>query len=176
MAPIIPQNYQSRRFDLPDVHGAGRWLVPRLAEAWPHWQQAAIHGWLRSIIGSNEYNFVRTDHAVALASIVHEKISPAPIVKEIFVVHEDLPQPRTPNPTAEEVENIKSTHEQYLMEATSLYDDLFRWTFNVGASEFQSAAPRVFADVPHDVLSEKMRISFGKCYERSYFIAYTKPK
>lgn len=117
----IPEHFNSRRFYLPDISDKGLWLVERLRARYPHLQDNNIVGWLRGAIDSNEYLFIRTEHAFAMAQMMRETLSPHPIVFERFMLHEE-------GTTKEETA-------LYLAEAKYLYGEMMKWAANVGARE-----------------------------------------
>ena len=118
---MVPRvSFTARRFQLPDFNDMGRiWLLDRLAGRWKHWQPPHLLGWLRGVVGQDEYFFIRTDHAAGLAQVIMDRLYPAPVVKEIFVVCHDRKIP------------------EHVAEAISIYQDICRWAKTLGACEVQ---------------------------------------
>jgi hypothetical protein len=119
----------SRRFQLPDLDTHGRWIIARLLKVYPHRTERDLIGFLRGIIGSNDYLFLYRDCGVALATVA--KTNPLVLkshVEEIFV----WVAPGH-NPT----------------EAAPFYEDFAQWTrhqsLDVLIVEEQT-------DVPHEVI------------------------
>jgi hypothetical protein len=125
----------SRRFVLPDWTDTRNWLLPRLKVKWPHLQDNQVDGWIRSIIDSPEFMFIRTGNAVACAQMVRDTLSPVPEAVEKFVLAKDR----------EEAEHIR--------ECLYLYGDLIRWAQNIGARDM---TVEQFTDVPHPVIAQRL--------------------
>lgn len=111
---IDPSIHTVSAFCLPDLHERGQWLVNCLRERLHPQQDAQIFNWLRSIIDTNDYHFVRTPHAVALAELKRERMMVFPIVVDHFVLIEEGAD---------------------VSEGQALYDDMKRWAFALGAAE-----------------------------------------
>lgn len=107
-----------RRFLLPDLSAKGIWLVKRLQERWPSVQDGDLINMLRGIIlgSSSAQWFVRTDHAVALAHILHEPPHPLPAVAESFVLLDG---------------------EQFVEEGVELYREMKGWAKSLNAHELR---------------------------------------
>jgi len=74
------------RFALPDLEDMGAWLVERLKGRWGAVSDKNIAAFLRGVMESNEFLFVRTRNAVALAQAAHKPLEAVPFVEEIFVL------------------------------------------------------------------------------------------
>lgn len=139
-------SFPSRRFNLPDLNDMGTWLIERLRERYSHLDDRGIFGWLRGLSASSQDLFLRTDHAVIMAQIVHEGISPIPTVYERFALCEP-------------------EHEQELL---SLYDDLYRWAKNLGSKEIVVAEfsdlkkPQIMSRLGNAVVKERLIIKVAK--------------
>ena len=76
----------ARRFQLPDLDTHGRWIIARLLEVYPHRTERDLIGFLRGIIGSNDYLVLYQDYGVALATVAKTNpLAPKSHVEEIFV-------------------------------------------------------------------------------------------
>lgn len=128
-------NVTIRRFVLPDLNDKGPWLLGRLQLKYPALQDKQFAGWLRGKVDSSEVLFIRTEHAVALAEIVHESLSSQPTVIERFVLVED------------------KTNDDQLAEAVALYKDIQRWALGLGAAEIRVD---VFSDVPKALIKDTL--------------------
>lgn len=159
--PEIP-TLVARRFGLPDLQDCTPWLVPRLSRSWPHLQDRTIFGWFHGIIGSSEFFFVRTDHAVTLAQQVHEKLSPLPVVREHFTL---------------------AMKPEFVDEAAFLYTETKQWAFRLGASEVllqdyydekehPDLAVKRLTDVPRDLV----KAAFGRVFIREVLFARIGPQ
>jgi hypothetical protein len=114
--PLASQTYMERSFQLPDLNEKGDWLVARLKERFQS-SDGELVNWLRSVIvqGSNEFLFVRTDHAFALAQSVREPMMSGCVVSEQFVLSE----------------------KGFEDEGAYLYSVLYQWAKNLGACEMR---------------------------------------
>lgn len=79
IAPVIV-----RRVQRPDLDNLGAWLIKRLQERHTEATPAQIMGWLRGCLASNEFLFLRTARACALAQFVRQPLEPQPEAWEIF--------------------------------------------------------------------------------------------
>lgn len=120
-----------RRFCQPDLSEMGVWLISRLKQKFEGMSDQAALGWLRGIMVSSEYNFVRNEGAVLLAQVLRAGIDPQPQVREIFCLCQD----------------------GFLKDGQDLYRHLARWAKNVGAEEI---AVLNFSDVPKPMIEEAM--------------------
>lgn len=158
--PLPMVESSMRRFLLPDLNDKGIWLIGRLQVRYPHLQDRQLIGWFRGLIDSNESLFIRTDHAVALAQIVHESLSPQPDVVERFVLCEESKSPDKDDRERETGRNIA--------EAMSLYNDIMRWSETLGA---RRVSVNRFTDVPRDMLKEHLGRMF---MEEHWYIKVSK--
>lgn len=140
-------SFPTRRFNLPDMNDMGVWITGRLRERYAHLNDKNIFGWLRGLSASSEDLFIRTDHAVLMAQIVHETISPAPIVYERFVL---------------------VNGPEHDAEALSLYDDLYRWAQSLGAKEIvvgefsDVKRPQIMSRLGQGMVKERLVIRVTK--------------
>lgn len=133
----LPQ-YTERRFQLPDLNQKGIWLVNALKERYNS-NEGELVNWLRSTVVTpgNEFLFIRTDHAVALAQCLREPLSSRPVVKEQFVLVDD---------------------EKFMEEGGYLYACIKRWAENLHAYQCQV---EVYTNVPRAMIKERL----GDLYE-----------
>lgn len=128
-----PRTITSRNFVLPDWTDTRNWLLPRLQVKWPHLQAVQVDGWVRSIIDSREFMFIRTQSAVACAQVTRDTLSPVPEALEKFVIAKDR------------------ENKDHIAECLHLYGDLVRWAQNIGARDM---IVEQFTDVPHKELAD----------------------
>lgn len=129
-------SYPARRFGIVDLGEKAVWLGDRLRLRYPHLgDNRMIVGWLRGMIDSNECLFIRNPHAVCLAQVVKETLSPQPTVVERFVLAED------------------PANELHVDHAASLYDDMLLWAESVKAKEM---VVEKFTDVPRPIIKERI--------------------
>lgn len=83
--PVKAEPEQARRFFLPDIDRHAGWLLPRLHLSYPHLSMQQMHGWLRSVLGSNEFMVLYLTHGVALFQSWHPTLSATPVIKQHFV-------------------------------------------------------------------------------------------
>lgn len=102
----------ARRFQLPDLDTHGRWIIARLFKVYPHRTERDLIGFLRGIIGANDYLFLYRDCGVALATVAKTNpLAPKSHVEEIFVWAAPDHDPA---------------------EVAVFYEDFARWTRNQG--------------------------------------------
>lgn len=138
--PAAAEPIAARRFGLADLSEMGAWLLWRLKDRYPHLDERNLAGWLRGMIDSNEYLFVRTRNAVALAQIQHRALDPLPIVDELFVL-------------AKGRDSDGVVEKGALAEAAELYGEFLRWARSLGATEI---AIERYTDVPRDQIKERL--------------------
>ncbi len=85
-ASTVDAPSEFHRFGLPDLEDMGAWLVERLKGRWGAVSDKNIAAFLRGVMESNEFLFVRTKNAVALAQAAHKPLEAVPFVEEIFVL------------------------------------------------------------------------------------------
>jgi len=136
--PPLPKVYTERRFHLPDLNEKGQWLIGRLQERYPS-SEGELVNWLRGLIvvGSNDYLFVRTDHAFMLAQVTKEPLVKLPIVVEQFVLCEN-------------------DHED---EGAYLYTVMAQWARGMGACELR-------IETQTDVHRDAIKGRIGKLWQR----------
>ena len=79
----------TRRFSMADLEPFGVWLHGRLKDRWVTLTERMFPTFVKDWMGSNEYLFLCTKHAVGLAQVYHEPMDPQPYVREIFVFVKD---------------------------------------------------------------------------------------
>lgn len=104
---------ETHRFFLPDFSELGVWLIGRLKQKHPTMTDAGLMSWLRSLIQSQDYLFIRRGSAVLLAQQIREGVDAGIIVKVLFSF-------------------CQSGNEQ---DGAYLFDDLHRWATGLGARE-----------------------------------------
>src|SRR5712672_4228096 len=82
--PYVPVTIA--RFALPDLDVWGVHLMERLLSRFPHLNDRMFIGWLKGCMDSNEFLFIRSANAVALAMIVRSPLQPTADVQEVFVL------------------------------------------------------------------------------------------
>lgn len=156
--PKPMQTYAHRRFVLPDLNDKGEWIVKRLRnpeedmpKRYAHSQDREIFNFLRSVIDSPEFLFVRTDHAFILAQLMREPLMHNPVAKEWFVLclkMDDINKPE------EEKAQINPQDE-----AAYLYSVMFEWAKHSSAEELRIEN---YTDVPRDMVKARL----GKLFAR----------
>lgn len=130
--PAVKPQPEIRRFQLPDLFKHGPWIVKRLLQTYPHKTQQQLEGWLRGIIGHNEFLFLYMDHAVALGTFMREDpLSEHPHFQEIFVLAE----------------------EGFREEAAAFYTEFVRWSKGLG---IEVMCVEVMSDVPHETIKARV--------------------
>lgn len=138
---IAPQPYQPvsiARFALPDLDVWGVYLMERLLSRFPHLNDRMFIGWLKGCMESNEFLFIRSVNAVALAMIVRSPLQPTADVQEVFVL--------TRGSGCED-------------EALAMYDEFRRWAERMGARDL---LVDIFTDVGKDAIQRRL----GRLYNR----------
>lgn len=156
-----------RRFNLPDLADKGIWLFGRLRERYPHLQDIQHASWLRGLIDSSEVFFQRTDHAVALAQIVKQSLSPKPTVVERFVLLERLPV-LSEKATDSEKAAYKTATQERQEEAVVLYERMAMWAHQIGADDMEVLC---HSDLTRDALQGVL----GKISRREVLTVHTGP-
>jgi hypothetical protein len=82
---VEPEPEQARRFFMPDLDRHAGWLLERMVQAYPHLNTQQAHGWLRSVLGSNEFMIVYLSCGVGLFQSWHPTLAPQPVIKQHFV-------------------------------------------------------------------------------------------
>jgi hypothetical protein len=130
------RTFEHHRFFLPDFQAKGGWLLRRLAEKYKNSSEHELASWIRSVTTSDQFLFVHTENAVALAQITREALSAKPRVKELFVLCANEENP-----------------EDY-EEGAYLYTVMRDWAFSIGAYEL---IVETFSDVPRDMVKQAVR-------------------
>ena len=131
-----------RRFDTADLSKHGKWIMPRMQQAFPHMNERAVATFLQNINYNNDYLFLYQEDSVALAQTMSaHSLSAAPIVYERFV-------------WVEQKEN-----KDQIRRAANFYVEFLRW------AKSQSADVIIVeenTDVPHDMIKEKLGRVFSR--------------
>lgn len=136
LAPIV------RRFEIPDLDRHGKWILPRLLQAFPHLNERSAAGFLTSLVYSNEHLFLYQPHAVALAQVVSSHtLSPKPVIWERFVWVED------------------KDDKQQLADAATFYERFIVWG---RAMSVETMIVEEMSDVPH----EQIKAVTGRVFSR----------
>ena len=105
-----------RRFELADIAQHAKWLLPRLAKAYPHLTERTALGFLNNILYNSEFYFCYQPHAVGLMQVERSHmLTPEAIVREKFVWVED------------------PKNEDHIDEALSFYEEFRKWGERFGA-------------------------------------------
>lgn len=137
----LPQIYAPvtvMRFALPDLDVWGVYLMERLRTRFPHLNDRMFVGWLKGCMESNEFLFIRTANAVALAQIVRSPLQPLADVQEVFVLVR-----------AKDCED----------EGLAMYDEFRRWAERMGARDLLVDQ---FTDVPKDAIQRRLGRLFNR--------------
>lgn len=125
-----------RKFDTADLSQHGKWIVPRMMQAYPHLNERGVATFLQTINYNNEYLFLFQNDSVALAQVMSaHALGAQPIVYERFVWVQDR----------EDKEQIKY--------AADFYNEFRRWAKSLGADVI---IVEENTDVPHDMIKEKL--------------------
>ena len=77
-APVI------RRFDTADLSQHGKWIVPRMTQAYPHMNERAVATFLQNILWNNDYMILYSETGVALAQVMSaHTLDAKPVIPEI---------------------------------------------------------------------------------------------
>lgn len=117
----------------PDLSDKAPFLCRRLREHYPALQDRQTYGWLQACCGNNEYFFVRSDRAYALAHMYRDFLDNRPSVREIFVLAETDDSKHPKNSDAEKYQGEQNAIA--LIEAAELYAAMIRWCQAIGADE-----------------------------------------
>jgi hypothetical protein len=119
----------SHRFIPPDFDAIGIWLLSRLRARWTWMAERTAFGWLKGVMDSGDYMFLRNGGGVILADRTNDPLDPRPKVRVIFCVSQDGQLPVTVN----------------------LYADVKRWALGMGAKEIVLGE---FTDIPRPMIQE----------------------
>lgn len=140
------------RFSMPDLTKHGLWLLDRLRDfqMYHHLTERILIGWLRGVMESNEWSFLKSNLCVALAHSVNPELCPALIVKEVFV----FCMGRDPDGIIER---------NALMEGAIMYREFERWGHSLGATELVgSGVVSIEGDSTSDVPKELIERSLNR--------------
>lgn len=137
--------FPERRFHLPDLNEKGIWLISELKVRFKASTDGELVNWLRAVIvgSTNEFLFVRTDHAVALAQVMREPLSSRPVVQEQFVLVDD---------------------DKFMEEGAYLYSVLHQWAKNLNAYELRIEN---LTNVPRNMIKARL----GELFDRPLTLA-----
>jgi len=125
-----------RKFDTADLSLHGKWIVPRMMQAYPHMNERGVASFLQTINYNNEYLLLFADTGVALAQVMSaHTLDAKPIVHERFVWVENR----------EDKEQIK--------QAAEFYVHFYRWAKSLGT---EVIIVEENSDVPHELVKEKL--------------------
>lgn len=125
-----------RRFERPDLDRHGKWLLPRLLQAFPHLNERSAAGFLAGMIYNNEHLFLYQPHGVALAQIMSEHtLAPKPVIWERFVWAED------PKDAAQ------------VEAASHFYSEIHRWAKGLRC---EIIVVEELTDVPHEMVRKRL--------------------
>ena len=125
-----------RKFDTADLSLHGKWIVPRMMQAYPHMNERGVASFLQTINYNNEYLLLFADTGVALAQVMSaHTLDAKPVVYERFVWVENR----------EDKEQIK--------QAAGFYVEFSRWAKRLGV---EVIIVEESSDVPHDMVKEKL--------------------
>jgi hypothetical protein len=143
---IDPASHTVSGVDLPQLADRINWIVSRIRDRFPGYQDSHIFNWLRTMSGTNgvsNYRFVCTKHAVSLSEYRSEHLTIKPTIIDHFVLIEEGAD---------------------VSEGEALYDDMKRWALSLGASEIR-INPK--SDVPIEQIEDRI----GKITERKVMYA-----
>lgn len=138
---IDPSIHTVSGVDLPQLTDRITWILGRLRDRFPGYQDTHIINWLRTMSGTNgvsNYRFVCTKHAVALSEYRNEHLTVQPTIIDHFVLVEEGAD---------------------ISEGEALYDDMKRWAMSIGAKEIRVNQK---SDVPLEQIEDRI----GKIVER----------
>ena len=151
MPPSATAYHQSspsgtERFFIADIDRVGTWLVKRIRERYAFMDERQILTWLRSVMSSNEWLFIKTQHAVGLANMQRMPMRMVPFVQEVFVLIMD------------------ANEESQIEEGLNIYRHFRKWADSMSASELRVD---IFSDVP----LKYQKKEFGQLYLREIAVA-----
>lgn len=136
---------ETRRFELPDIDRHGSWFLPRFLKEFPHLNERAAIGFVKSILYSNEFLFLFQEKAVGLFQAVGSGgLEPQEILWERFVWLQ--------NPT--DVEQQKA--------AATFYVRALKWAATKGCDV-------VHVECSSDVPRETIKNAAGRVFETQQF-------
>lgn len=133
---LVDQPITNRHFDTADLSQHGKWLLPRMMQAYPHMNDRAVASFLQSILYNNEWLLLYQPHGVALAQVMSaHALDASPIICERFVW----------------VEN--KDDKKQVKDAAEFYVEFQRWAKN---QNIEVLIVEENTDVPHDLIKEKL--------------------
>lgn len=117
------------RFTAGDIDQYKGWLFPKLRRMFPDTHDRILTGWLRGVAENNEINSMKAKHAVGLAQVSRQPLTPIPTVRELFVFIED------------ESDDAK-------IDGAAIYKQFGQWAASMGVREILLTDQ--FSDVPRD--------------------------
>ena len=131
-----------RRFDTADLSQHGKWIVPRMMQAFPHLNERGVASFLQTINYNNEYLLLFAETGVALAQVMSaHTLDASPIIYERFVWVED------------------KEDKAQLKQAAEFYVEFQRWAKN---QHIEVIIVEENTDVPHDLIKEKLGRIFNR--------------
>lgn len=117
------------RFTTGDIDQYKGWLFPKLRRMFPDTHDRILMGWLRGVAENNEINSMKAKHAVGMAQVSRQPLTPIPTVRELFVFIED------------ESDDAK-------IDGAAIYKQFGQWAASMGVHEILLVDQ--FSDVPRD--------------------------
>lgn len=125
-----------RRFNSADLSRHGAWILPRMLQAFKHFNERAAASFLQNIDYNNQYLMLYHEHGVALAQVMSaHSLDAQPVIYERFVWVEDK----------EDREQVK--------QAASFYTEFQRWA---KSQSVEVIIVEENTDVPHEMIKEKL--------------------
>ena len=133
---LVDQPVTNRPFDTADLSQHGKWLLPRMMQAYPHMSERTVASFLQSILYNNEWLILYQPHGVALAQVMSaHALDASPIIYERFVWVEDK----------EDKAQVKA--------AAEFYVEFHRWAKN---QNIEVIIVEENTDIPHEMIKEKL--------------------
>lgn len=132
---VDPAQHNVSGVDHPQLADRITWILGRIRDRFPGYQDSHIINWLRTMSGTNgisNYRFVCTKHAVALSEYRNEHLTVQPTVIDHFVLVEEGTD---------------------ISEGEALYDDMKRWAMSIGAKEIKINPA---SDVPQEQIEDRI--------------------
>ena len=136
-----------RRFEVPDIHYHGGWLIKRFVAAYPHISERQLPGWLQATVYNNEFLFLFQENSCALAQMLRpDPFTPKTVIYERFVWARD------------------PKNQDHVAEAARFYERFKVWAAQHEASHIVVGE---VTDVPREMIGAIM----GKLLERRELFA-----
>ena len=130
LAPAI------RRFNSADLSTHGKWILPRMLQAFKHMNERGAASFLQNIDYNNQYLMLYHEHGVALAQVMSaHALDASPIIYERFVWVENK----------DDKEQVKA--------AAEFYVEFHRWAKN---QNIEVIIVEENTDIPHEMIKEKL--------------------